>query len=210
MIEYFDISMDISADMKVYKGMDSKKPVVSQTSDYNKGDFFESKIDMNLHTGTHIDSPLHFVAGGQTIDKITLDRFITKCKVVSCTKSKERIGIEDLQDKGIEEGDFILLKSRNSLEDILESNFIYLDRDGAAYLAQRKIKGIGTDALGIERAQPAHETHKTLLNAGIVILEGLRLKDVEDGEYLLVAPPLKIKGAEAAPARAILIKNFSF
>lgn len=85
--------------------------------------------------------------------------------------------------------------------------FVYLDKSGALYLKEKEIVGVGIDALGIERSQPDHETHKILLEAGIVILEGLRLKDVEEGEYFLYAAPLKIKGAEAAPTRAVLIKE---
>ena len=66
--------------------------------------------------------------------------------------------------------------------------------------------GVGIDALGIERNQPGHPTHKILLGAGIVILEGLRLKGVPEGDYFLAAPPLKLNGYEAAPVRAALIK----
>jgi arylformamidase len=102
----------------------------------------------------------------------------------------------------------VLLKSRNSFEDILEGDFVYLDGTGAQHLKDRGVIGVGSDALGIERAQPAHETHKALLGCGIVILEGLRLADVPEGEYLLVAAPVKIR-AEAAPVRAILLEGMA-
>jgi arylformamidase len=102
----------------------------------------------------------------------------------------------------------VLLKTRNSFEDLLEGDFVYLDGSGAQYLKELGIVGAGTDALGIERAQPEHETHKTLLEAGIIILEGLRLADVPVGEYLLISAPVKI-AAEGAPARAMLIEGLS-
>src|SRR5690606_11028299 len=111
----------------------------------------------------------------------------------------------NLEAKEISEGDFILFKTRNSTEDILEKDFIYLDKAGAKYLRDKKIKGVGIDSLGIERDQPGHETHTMLFEAGIVILEGLKLDEVDEGEYFLFAAPLKIKGVEAAPVRAVLI-----
>lgn len=84
---------------------------------------------------------------------------------------------------------------------------MYLDASAAEYLKSAGITGVGIDALGIERAQPGHETHKTLLGAGIIILEGLRLADVNEGTYRLAALPLRLKGTEASPARAILIEE---
>jgi arylformamidase len=108
--------------------------------------------------------------------------------------------------KDIVAGDFLLLKTRNSFEEILETDFIYLDKSGAEYLASLRISGVGTDALGIERSQPEHETHLQLMSIGVHILEGLRLKDIEEGKYFIVAAPINIVGGEAAPVRAILMK----
>jgi arylformamidase len=81
-----------------------------------------------------------------------------------------------------------------------------LDKDAAKYLSMCKVKGVGTDGLGIERAQKNHETHKTLLKNGIVIIEGLRLKEIKEDTYSLIFLPLKIKGVEASLGRAVLIK----
>ena len=137
----------------------------------------------------------------------TLDwkEMVTKCRVLDLTSVQEKITEADLQDKPIEEGDFLLFKTKNSFEDILETQFIYLEKSGAAYLAEKKIKGVGIDALGVERAQPGHETHLQLMQRGIHILEGLQLKDIPEGEYFLSAAPLNIIGAEAAPIKAYLI-----
>ena len=109
--------------------------------------------------------------------------------------------------KGIKKGEFILLKTRNSTEDILEKDFVFLEKSGAKYLADMEIKGVGTDGLGIERSQPEHETHLTLMQKGIHILEGLRLGHVKEGEYILSAFPIYIPGAEASPVRAVLMKE---
>ncbi len=202
----YDISMTIKPDMPVYKGRAEKKPHLSVDSDFTTGTAYESRINMNLHTGTHIDAPLHFVEGGGTIDGMPLEKTVCKCRVIDVTHVMEGISAKDIEGKAIEAGDFVLLKSRNSFEDILEGDFVYLDSTGAQYLKEKGITGVGSDALGIERAQPHHETHKALLGTGIVILEGLRLADVPEGEYLLVAAPVKIQ-AEAAPVRAMLISG---
>jgi len=207
-MEIYDISMEIYHEMPVYKGRVSKRPLIEIESDFSTGKVYESKLIMNLHTGTHFDSPLHVTENGENLDGLDLKRVVTRCKVFDLTDAENKITAEDLSGKDIEKGDFILLKTKNSLLDILEKDFVYVDESAALYLKDKRISGIGIDSLGIERDQPGHPTHKTLLNYGILILEGLRLKDVPEGEYFLVAAPLKIRGAEAAPVRALLIGNF--
>jgi arylformamidase len=85
-------------------------------------------------------------------------------------------------------------------------NFVYLEKSGAEYLAQLNVKGVGIDSLGIERAQANHSTHHILMSKNIIIIEGLRLAKVDEGIYQMYALPLKIKGADGAPARVILSK----
>lgn len=205
-MQLFDISMPIHRDMAVYKGMKAKKPIHTVQSDFSTSSVYESRIDMNLHTGTHLDRQLHMIPDGNTIESLALAKVVTSCKVLDLTGSVDKITAEDLSQKEIKEGDFLLLKTKNSFENILESDFIYVDRSGANYLKDKKIKGVGIDGLGIERAQADHETHISLLSEDIVILEGLRLKEIEEGEYLLIAAPLNIIGAEASPLRAILLR----
>ncbi len=202
----YDISMPVTMDMPVYKGKNEKRPVIKVESDFTTGTAYESSILMNMHTGTHLDRTLHMIPGGNTMDTLKLEELITDCKVLNLTQATDKITAEDLESKDIEPGDFILFKTRNSFEPILEEKFIYLDRSGAKYLAERKVKGVGIDALGIERDQPGHETHLALMEIGAHILEGLRLADITEGRYELIALPLNIKGTEAAPVRAILIR----
>jgi len=102
-----------------------------------------------------------------------------------------------------------LFKTKNSA---LKNNapfdpeFIYLDKTGAKYCVEQKIKAVGIDYLGIERNQPGHETHALLLENNIGIIEGLRLAHAEADQYFLICLPLLIPGADASPARAILCK----
>lgn len=205
-IQIFDISMPISYSMPVYKGRESKRPIISIDSDFSTGSAFETRLELNLHTGTHLDTPKHMIPNGYTLEDLELSKVVTECKVFDLTGAKDKITDTDLMSLDIKEGDFILLKTRNSFEDILETDFIYVDKDGADYLTKLKIKGVGIDSLGIERSQPNHETHISLFNSDIMILEGIILKDIEEGEYLLHSAPLYIPGAEAAPVRAYLIR----
>ncbi|NMA60618.1 MAG: cyclase family protein, partial [Firmicutes bacterium] len=125
-------------------------------------------------------------------------------KVLDLTMVQDAIKGEHLEGALIEKGDFILLKTRNSLEDILEGEFVYITTEAAERLVELGVEGVGLDALGVERDQPDHGTHHALLGAGIIIIEGLCLGEIEAGEYFMIAAPLKVVGLEAAPTRVFL------
>lgn len=206
-MKIFDISMPICPDMPVYKGNPAKKPLFGLDSHFSSNPVYETRLTMNMHTGTHIDCSLHMFTDGTTVDQLQLEDLITPCKVFDFSTRDECISQTDLEGKQINAGDFVLLKTKNSYLNLLEGDYVYLDKSGAAYLKSKNILGIGIDALGIERNQPRHETHKILFRAGIIIIEGLRLRDIAEDRYLLIAVPLHIVGTEAAPVRAILIKG---
>ncbi|MDW7740595.1 MAG: cyclase family protein [Bacillota bacterium] len=211
----YDISMTISPDITVYKNRVEKKPVFKETRNFLNNSVYETRIDMDLHTGTHIDMPLHLYPDGDASDKWNINQFLTNCLVLDFTVEK---GVP-LTDQHLEKKlhDFktsnqlelneksILLKTNNSIQEKFDFNFTYLDQSGAAFLAEKSISGVGIDTLGIERNQPCHETHKLLLKTGIWIIEGLRLHEVPQGEYILVILPLKLQGVEAMPARAVIL-----
>lgn len=171
----------------------------------------DSSIAMNVHTGTHIDAPAHFIAGGATIEQLDLNQCNGVCRVIDLTGHSlaegDAIGIDDLRPHAPQRGERLLLKTRNSErgpEDSFDFNFVYLRSDAAQYLVECEVSLVGIDALGIERAQTDHATHQILLGGGVMIIEGLRLAHVVPGDYQLGCAPLLIKGAEAAPARAWL------
>lgn len=203
----FDISMPIHPDMPVYKDREEKRPQFTITADHPSHGVRETRIGLDLHTGTHIDAPLHMVEDGAGVEAYRLADLITSCKVLDLTSVTEAIRREDLQHLAIGAGDFVLFKTRNSQRPDFDFNFVYLAADAARYLAELGIKGVGFDALGIERNQPGHETHKILFAKEIIIIEGLRLGPVPPGEYRLIAAPLAIQGVEAAPARVLLIQD---
>jgi len=203
----YDISMTIEKNMGVYKDKEEKRPVIRLEKQIPKDSINESSMYMNLHTGTHIDAPYHVDSMGDTIETMDLNKLVTKCRVLDLTFVVDGITKEDLIDKAIKPGEFLLLKTKNSFTEEFEPDFVFVKKSGAEYLAEKGIIGVAIDSFGIERSQPEHETHKILFSKGIIIIEGVRLKEIEEAEYLMCALPLKIKGVDGAPARIVLIKD---
>lgn len=202
-----DISMMVEPDIPVYKNRQEKKPEFINISNHLNDGVYETRVSINLHTGTHIDAPLHMIDSGETIDYYTPLPLLTACKVLDLTGVNDKITRQHLQAFLIEKDDFILLKTNNSTNPDFNTDFVFLAKDGAEYLVEKEIIGVGIDSLGIERDQPGHPTHKVILGNGMTLIEGLRLARVEAGKYILSLSPLKIKGVEAAPVRAVLYQN---
>ena len=138
----------------------------------------------------------------------SLDRIMGRAIVVDLMTVIDAISADDLSRYEINEGDIVILRTANSaltVTDPFDGTFIYLDASGARYLAEKKIKAVAIDYLGIERGDPEHTTHTTLMKADIVIIEGVRLSHVPAGDYFMICLPLALVGLEAAPARAILM-----
>ena len=202
----FDISWPISPAMTTYKNR--KDITFAENKVFDRDGVRDSSICINTHTGTHVDAPSHFLKDGKTIDQITLDRLVGKALVIDCTRCIDSIDENDLKKQDIQPGDIVLLRTQNSALDpqvSFEGGFVYLDQSGASFLAQKQVKAVGIDYLGIERGNPEHPTHTTLMHADSIIIEGLRLAHVPAGIYFMVCLPLALIGLEAAPARAILM-----
>ncbi len=152
-----------------------------------------------LHAATHIDAPLHFIDSGKTIDQFSADYFIGECVVVEATPGP--ITGAFAEDNFPWECERLLIKG-NGLSYLMESS--------AYYVADSKIKLIGTDSQTIGIHNTNALIHRALLSNDVLILEGLDLTNVEPGRYFLMAQPLKISGLEAAPCRAVLIKDHLF
>lgn len=206
-MKIYDISVVISPNMTVYKDYPHKKPVFTNVSNFETGSAYETDIKMNVHSGTHVDFNLHMLKDGNTSSNAILSNYVTDAKVFDLTHLKDKIEANDLKELNIEKDDFVLFKTRNSNVEHFDFGFVYVTESAAKYLAEKQIKGVGVDALGIERDQPGHPTHKTLMNHNIVILEGLRLKDIVPQSYILIALPLKFEGLDGSPVRAVLLET---
>lgn len=206
-MKIYDITRVIQEDMMVYKNIESKKPIFENQKNFSNSHMVENRIHMDLHTGTHVDAPLHMIDGGQTIDTIPPDQWMGTCLVADLTHVVDNIGWEDVEMLGLKKGDIVLFKTKNSFHHDFDPAFVYVSASAATYLSEVQVKGVGIDALGIERAQPNHDTHKLLFESGAFILEGVQLRDVPAGRYHLIALPLKLRGLEASPVRAVLIET---
>ncbi len=153
-----------------------------------------------LHTATHIDAPLHFIEGGKSIEQFPPELFLGECAVVEAPPGPitGAFAEENFPWRDCER----LLIKGNGLSYLMEAS--------AYYIVDSGIKLLGTDSQSIGNHGSNDVIHKAVLSADIPIIEGLDLTDVEPGRYFLVAQPVKIGGLEAAPCRAILIKDHLF
>ena len=206
MVQFYDVSMPIDEKMAVYKNREENRPRLEIKRDFNAG-ARETSLTLYMHAGTHVDAPCHFLPEGDRIHTLPVEEVIRPCRVLDMTSAAEKIVPADLQGKDIRAGEFVLFKTKNSYVDEFDPKYVFLDTAAAEYLVAQGVRGVGIDAFSIERDQPKHPTHRLLLREKIVIIEGLRLAEVSEGEYLLIALPLAIVGAEASPSRVVLVKG---
>lgn len=204
-MKIYDVTRTIDEQMMIYKNNLEKQPSFKATKSHAIDGFKESTITIDVHTGTHLDAPCHMKVNGDTIDQLSIEQLISPCRVIDFSHLKCSITESHLAPYVIAPDEFLIFKTRNSLDKSFNPEFIYLSEDGARYLVKQGIKGVGTDGLGIERSQPGHPTHHALFDAGIYVLEGLALENIPAGNYELIALPLKLKGLDASPVRAVLV-----
>jgi arylformamidase len=207
-VEIIDVSVPIRDGMLHWPGdPDVRLARVSAIADGDLANI--SELDFGVHTATHVDAPVHFLEGTEGADALPLAAMIGRANVVDGRSIAEApIGEADLQALEIPaDCERLLLKTRNSdlweRDEEFTEDFLRLDASGARYVTERGIKLIGIDYLSIGDA----DAHRTLLSSGVVPLEGLDLRAVEPGGYTLVCLPLRIVGADGAPARAVLLRD---
>jgi arylformamidase len=167
-------------------------------------------ISTTAHVGTHIDAPLHFIAGGEDVASVDLKALIGPAKVFHIRDTKE-INYAEIKDLGIEKGDRVLFRTRNSETDWerepFHEDYVYLATDAAKYLADKGIRCIGVDYLSLGSKDNDPEVHMLMLSVPVIIIEGLKLGNVDAGEYDMVCLPLKIQGSDGGPSRVIIRKR---
>jgi kynurenine formamidase len=179
--------------------------------DMRKGDKLTLSVySMGAHSGTHIDAPMHFIAGGGSIDKVPLNPLIGAARVIEIADGVQAIDAAELNKhdwKGVKR---VLFRTRSSLHGWMDSvsfhrDFAYIAPDAAQLLADAGVLLVGVDYISAEQfGAPAPRTHQILLGRGIPIVEGLDLRPVHSGDYEIVVLPLKVRAHEGAPARAIV------
>lgn len=207
-MKILDISVLTNLDIPVWPGTPGFQ--LSRSLDQQNGDEVTSSIiTTDVHCGTHIDAPLHFIIGGEDATKINLENCIGPAFVGDFTGVSE-ITAELLEARVPLDVERLLLKTDNSRlwpKSKFYKDFTALTDQAAEWLSKRKMKLIGIDYLSIQLFAGDSRTHTVLMGAGVVILESIDLSKISEGHYYLICLPLSIENAEAVPARAILLPS---
>jgi arylformamidase len=206
-----DISLPISESLAVWPG---DPPIrITQPAHLDRGDLATiTRLDMGAHTGTHVDAPAHFIADGPGADALDLNVLVGPALIVH-VREADALSAKALEELPIPPGtERVLFRTRNSHQWASGGNefwedFVGITEDGARWLVEHAVRLVGVDSLSIGPFADPIPAHLVLLRAGVVAVEGLNLSAVAAGVYQLVCLPLKIVGADGAPARVILIDD---
>ena len=152
-----------------------------------------------LHNGTHIDAPSHFLPDGDSIEKYSLEKFIGPCRVIEV--SEGIITGQTVEEYFPKNCQRLLIKSHGKA---------FIHETAAEVMSLYGYELVGTDGTTVEIPDTDGATHRSFLSSGIAILEGLNLDEVKNGQYFLIAPPVRIDGAEASFTRALLVSDYIF
>jgi len=206
----YDISIPLGGGSVDWPGL----PPYSRelVSEMNKGGPADiSKLTMICHVGTHVDTPAHFTPAGENLDGYPVDKWILPAQVVSI-EDTQAVHSSELEELDIKPGEALLFQTDNSrsgrcVSGTFSEDFVYISPEAADFLIDKKVSLVGIDYGSVDQfGDEEFPTHHKLLGSGVRILEGINLKEVPQGKYILLCLPLRISGAEGAPARAVLVR----
>jgi arylformamidase len=206
----YDISVPLRTGGVVYPGNPAISITPQQAIAQGAGANV-SRLDLGSHSGTHVDAPKHFFDDGAGVDALPLDVLMGPARLIAFADAVASIGEAELNPHELRGVTRLLIRTRNSVwlasgTSEFHPDYTYLAPDGAAYLVGLGIKLVGVDYLSVEQFHSGHHrTHRTLLSAGVVIVEGLALAEPPPGDYEFRCLPLRLAGLDGAPARAVLI-----
>jgi len=206
----FDLTLTVTPGMTVWPG--DPPVVLERISKMEDGENNNvSRLETSVHAGTHVDAPYHFIADGKTIETLPLDILIGPALVIELPDEIALITADVIRSTGLPQGtERVLFKTRNSKiwergEATFQTDFVAVSPDGASLLVEKGVRLVGVDYLSVAPFKQSTPTHRILLGAGLVILEGANLSGVPAGTYELYCLPLKLGGADGSPTRAVLI-----
>ena len=208
-MKIWDISLPIQPGMVIYPGNPEVEFQPSQRLPEDSSNV--TQICLGTHTGSHVDAPWHVFEKGIPVDQLPLAELVGRCRVLDLTQVEKAVTWPDLLAKQVKPGERLLLKTSNSFRGWQEfySDYVYLDGEAAEQLADLPVRLVGVDYLSIkQRGSSDHRPHTALLEKNIPILEALDLSQVPEGEYYLVALPLKLVGLDGSPVRAVLLSQW--
>jgi len=200
-MKFIDVTRPLSGTTVSFPG----DPAV-QFSQRDAGLYLISELRMNSHSGTHIDAPVHYLKKGDSIDQVPLDHLIGPCRVLDLSGAGPEITAADLEGR-LSGAKRILLKTAFSGETEFREDFPHITTDAAHLLTGAGVLCVGIDTFSIETLVCDGSVHRELLGHGCIIVELLDLSDVCEGNYEMVALPLRLAGLDGAPARVVLTKQ---
>ncbi len=207
----YDISVPLRAGGVVYPGNPPIEITAQQAIAKGAGANV-SRVDFGSHSGTHVDAPKHFFDDGVGVDALPLDVLMGPARLIAMADSVKSVGEAELRAHDLGGVTRLLIRTRNSAwlasgDGEFHPDYTFVAPDGAAYLVSLGVQLVGVDYLSIEQFHSGHHrTHRTLLGAGVVIVEGLVLTEPPPGDYELRCLPLRLSGLDGGPARAVLVK----
>ncbi|MES2178733.1 MAG: cyclase family protein [Gemmatimonadota bacterium] len=206
----YDVSVSLRTGGLIYPG----NPPISITAQQSlaQGDGANvSRLEFGAHSGTHVDAPKHFFDDGSGVDALSLDVLMGPARLIAFEDSVASIGEAELRAHDLSGVTRVLFKTKNSAwlasgSTEFHRDYTYVAPDGAAYLVSLGVQLVGVDYLSVEQFHSGHhKTHRTLLENGVIIIEGLVLSEPPAGNYELRCLPIKVGAIDGAPARAVLV-----
>ena len=208
MAKIIDISVPLQSDMPIWPG--SQDLCLKSLMSIENGDQTNvSRLDLDVHAGTHVDAPLHYIMGGASVEQMSLDILLGPAFILYLPQV-DIITADTLSASSIPEGtERLLLRTKNSEfwntpPAEFRTDYAALTEDAAKWIVEHGIRLIGIDYLSVQCYNDNSETHEILLGANVIIIEGLNLTDIVPGHYELICLPLRLVGSEGAPARVVL------
>ena len=211
-MQTYDITLTISPDMVVWP---EDPPIsVERVQKIEDGDVANvSRMELSVHTGTHVDAPFHFLRKGSTVESLDLKTLVGRAYVLEIADDVTEITVDHIKNSTIPpRTKRVLFKTRNSAQwskgkrsKTFDKKYVAVSPEAAEYLVNRGVKLVGVDYLSVAAFDNVTPTHEILLKADVIVVEGLNLSEVSQGRYNFFCLPLKIAGSDGAPARAILV-----
>ena len=204
-----DLSHTIEEKMPVYPG--DEAPVFNALGTVDKQGYYERRLILGSHTGTHMDAPAHMLLNAPTLDRIAADRFMGPGIIIDVRRfAGGRVPMQYMQEQVAGRPEFVLLYSgwdRHWGTEAYFHDYPVLDLDAARWLAGLGLKGLGVDMISVDFTHPAGtDVHHILLGAGVLIVENLcGLDKLDQKGFTFSALPLKLKNADGSPVRATAI-----
>ena len=208
-MKLIDVTVPLDASLPTYPG--NAPFILEAVKRIALGDSSNvSTLHMSAHTGTHVDAPRHYFDEAPGADALPLEMMLGRTRVVEIA-SRSGIGAEQLTELDLSDDVRILFKTSNSVlwgSPDFHRDYVGVTASGAEHLIAHGIRVVGVDYLTVEEfKKPGAPAHHVLLGGGAIIIEGLNLRDVDPGIYDMLCLPLRVVGADGAPARVLLRRN---